>query len=340
MPHSTSEGVRHVDARGEFVFPKSHTILADGERWAAILAHGAFHLRLAVPSQIHRPNYWFRDESKGGHGILYGPIHPSMTPDDIEGATYAHRHGTQWLFAHCSPDEQVDFAARAEAFAFAQFAEAIQLSLAVGALATTNGARNTSAAKTRALVAFARKVGRKIHDQVVGEVLGHYHRNRHIDHKRDLTVAVIRRELQVLRQNQEADADSRAGLGRVENAANSIISRLTSTHTIEWRHERQERLQREALKKAIRGIDPVQSHEYIFTAAATGDSITGAENLPDPAWAMDKAELVNGITRGTQVWYDGYPKNLSPERPFAIAYRRVPSAGSEWVFVQSFRIYV
>ena len=77
------------------------------------------------------------------HGYAYQPLHSSVKPEDVEGATYAWDDDGAWRFAHCSPGEQRDYAARAETFAAAQFAKAIQVVTAAGALAHENGARNT-----------------------------------------------------------------------------------------------------------------------------------------------------------------------------------------------------
>ena len=252
-----------------------------------------------------------------------------MTAEDIEGATYAYDDGTHWLFAHCSPAEQIGFAARAEAFAFAQFAEPIQTSNAIGARAESNGGRNTAYQKSLALLTFARKVGQRVHKVVVGATLGYYHRNPHTDYKRLITVAAIKTELQVLRQNQEADADSRAMLGRVTVAANAIVARLTSSHTVEWRHERAQRVQLEQIKKAIRGADPIDGHEYIFTAGKTEGQPIGIANRPDPQWPTDAPGLATGIVRGVMTYYDGYPLTLGPDRPYVLAFKRATGT-AEW----------
>ena len=315
-------------------FEAEDLVSHDGRKWLVVRAGDTFHLRLAKTTH---PKGYVPSAGKA-HGSAYRPIHPSMTAEDIEGATFAHDDGSAWLFAHCSPGEQIDFAAEAEAYAVAQFAESIQRSLSVGALSNTNIGRSTSHAKTDALIRFARMVGRRVHKAVVGATLGHFHRDPHRDHKRDLTVAAIRHELGVLQQNQAADDAARAKLGRVQEAATAVVALLASPHTIEWRHERVARIQLEDIKKAIRGTDPVGGFEYVFTASATAAPPTAAADLPDGAWAADHAALANGVTRGAFIYHDGYPIQTGAEKPYVLSFKRA-TGGSEWTFVLATKVY-
>ena len=65
--------------------------------------------------------------------------------------------------------------------------------------------------------------------------------------------------------------------------------------------------------------------EYIFTAKATLDPITGDANLPLSTWNYDAAGLATGITRGTQTYYDGNPTDLTETKPYRIRFRRAVS---------------
>ena len=273
----------------------------------------------------------------GNDAPMYVPAHPSQTREDIDGATYAWNDGDHWYFAHCSPEEHRQFAADAEAFARGQFDDVIQeVNAKIGYNAQNNGARNSAFAEATALIKFARLVGRRVHEVVVSETLGHYHRNPHADHKRALTVAAIDRVLGTWRQNSQADAQARADHSRVADEVAEVRKRLVTTDTIETRAERHQRF----IRLSARGQDPLGGMEYIYTSSVDGEAITGDANLPLATWAFDLAGLKTGITRGEFVYYDGIPGNISPDRPYAVRFGRpVSPAGSAWTQAESFRIY-
>ena len=66
------------------------------------------------------------------------------------------------------------------------------------------------------------------------------------------------------------------------------------------------------------------STEYIFTAKSNGAPITGDANLPDPTWNYDQTELSSddGITRGSQIYFDGTPPDLDINKRFLIRFHR------------------
>ena len=91
---------------------------------------------------------------------------------------------------------------------------------------------------------------------------------------------------------------------RVQAAVNAVKTRLASKHAIEWRHEREKRLNDAA---AARGEDPVGGHEYCYVLSQTAAVITGDSNLPDPAWPFDRLRT-GTIGRGLFVYSDSEPK--------------------------------
>ena len=148
------ESLRTRHANQGDLIPLDAQFRYDGMDWVVVrdaLDHGRCHLRL-VGSTYQGALYLHTSEP---HGVLYRPIDSSMTASDIEGATYAYDDGTHWHFAHCSPHEQIDFAAEVEAFAKAQFDEVIHESNAKASGATANIARNSAFAKSTALIQFA-----------------------------------------------------------------------------------------------------------------------------------------------------------------------------------------
>lgn len=296
-------------------FSVGDTIEANGRHYYIVRAErtqGPFHLRLA-DSGLTRRLY-----AAEAHGAVYRPPHPSMTADDVEGATYAYDDGTHWHFAHCSPQEQIDFAADAEQFAFNEFLEYI-LKINMDAIqATSLDLRTAALYKAKDVKVFARAVGRHVHATVVGQVLGHYHKDPHHDHRRDLTIASLDAVLAKWKEEAKTDDDKRLAVTRIANAVLHVKTRLSSTHKIEWRAAREARLKEEAIAS---GKDPVDGREYVFTLRANNQPITGAENLPDPNWVFDDPGLVGGVIRGTQVYKDAKP-TPTPEKPYIVEFSR------------------
>ncbi|MCY4448840.1 MAG: hypothetical protein OXE02_08370 [Chloroflexi bacterium] len=232
------------------------------------------------------------------HGVIYQPIHPTTRPEDVQGATYAHDDGEFWHFAHCSPHEQRDYAAEAEAFTVAQFAPAIMASNAKGARSDSNAVRNTAYAVSDALLRFSKLCGREAYKEVVSATLGHYHRNPHEDHKRDIALRAIAR----MQFNWGSATERASDVTRVTTATTEIVTRLRASPAIEWRAERKARLEREA---AAKGTDPVAGYEYCYTLSA-GVAPTKAIDLPNAAWPFDN--LRNGsIMRGAYTYHDAAP---------------------------------
>ena len=287
---------RH-DVEGVY-FPPAAVLSARNQWWMPVREardHGAFHLRLAIrwaAGAIVRAG--------DAHGFAYFPIHPSMTAEDVEGATYAHDDGTHWLLAHCSPQEQIDFAADAEAYTRAQLGLAIDESNVALSVATGDTARTKAKAKVDALIEFAKAAGRRAHALVVAQTLGHYHRDPHHDHLREIAWACINAQQLDWIARASRDDDSI----RVQAAVNAVKMRLASEHAIEWRHAREKRLNDAA---AARGDDPVAGYEYCYVLSQTAAVITGESNLPDPAWPFDRLRT-GTIGRGLFVYSDAEPR--------------------------------
>ena len=238
-----TERTAHVE-NANLLFDEADTVEWNGKRWAVVSSEGQFHLRLTKFDET----WGYSLHAYKAHGELYRPIHPDMTRDDIEGATYAHDDGTHWLFAHCSPEEHVDFAARARDFAIGHFQEAINRANIKAHEATRETVRNTAVDKMKSLVSFAAQVGNHVYSTVVSEVLGHYHKNPHKDHKRDLAVDAVNSVLATWKKDALTSPLVRVARQHVAADAADVVTKLTSTHYIEWRHVRAARL--EAEKKA------------------------------------------------------------------------------------------
>ena len=315
-----TDRIRHMEAFHEATDPvlqRFHiddTVPRDDHRWFAIRQGGEFHLHQATPlgdSGFYRP---FTPKISG---FLYRPIHSSMTPEDIEGATYAWDDGTYWHFAHCSPDEQIDFAADARTFALEQFSIVIAEADVKVSEATNPPVKGAALAKVRALIAFSKAVGADVHKRVVGATLGHYHRDPHHDHRRELAIAGIDAVLEQWQETGKTSKPIRLDRQAILSTVEGVKEGLTSTHEIEWRADREKRLNDAA---AASGTDPVAGYEYCYSQVATPATISGEANLPDPAWSFDQLRT-GGVVRGSYVYQDAEPTPTA-FLPWVIRFKR------------------
>ena len=299
--------------------------------YAAIKMAGEFH---AVPCQATRPQH---GEPEGTvewspqvetFGEVYAPVHPDMTIEDVEGARYPHDDGTQWLFAHCSPKEQIDFAADVENYARAEMQDAINRAMLALQIAPAGATRTAARDKVDSLGEFSRAVAQNAHQQVTAATLGYWHRNPHEDHRRDIAVAAIETVLALWDTLGEVDSDAGRAISasrtRVLPDARGALTRLKQEHAIEWRHVRQKRLDD---AEAAKGTDPVAGYEYVYASSLFPAVITGEANLPSPTWFFDALRHGN-VIRGVYRYSDGEP---TPTRfmPWVIRFKRPVPEGTQ-----------
>lgn len=252
---------------------------------------------------------WISSYGDHEHEVVevYQPIHEDVEDEDIIGATYAHDTGTHWKFAHCSPDEQIDFAADVENYVRAEMQDAINRAQTALILATTALGKTDARHKVDALGEFARAAGSNAHHRVVTATLGYWHRNPHKDHRRELAVLAMEAVLATWAELGTADTDEgrtiTAQRAHVLSEVNEVLKRLKKNHSIEWRADRQKRLND---AEAAKGTDPVDGYEYCYTRAVFPAVITGEANLPSPTWNFDALRNGNSL-RGNYVYYDAEP---------------------------------
>lgn len=205
-----------------------------------------FHLVLARKDD---DVYFARDPRP--HGTAYVPPRPGTTPQEVMGAHYAVKtaDGMYWQYAHCSPDEQIDFAADARTFALEQYSLHIKKAQVKVEEATRAELRGARVQKVKALIKFAEAVGQDCYDTVVGATLGYYHRNEHHDHRRELALASNDKIAAAWKLAGLTDKAVKDEHDDISSTAAAVKSALSSTHTIEWRHERVARLAAEAKAK-------------------------------------------------------------------------------------------
>ena len=227
---------------------ESDTVLHKGNRYIPVRTSeqdGTFRLFTVTR---HAFSEFYRYPGEDTLGTVYVPPHPSQTAEDIMGAHYVWEEGGFWYWAHCSPDEQVDFAADARTFSLEQFALDIAKNGIKVAEATNTVVRARVLAEQKALIKFAEAVGNHVRKTVLGETLGYYHRNEHHDHRRELTLeaiaAVTSEWAEAAKTNVAVKAEARA----VASKVNGIKNALATVPIIETRAARVARL--EAEKKA------------------------------------------------------------------------------------------
>ena len=307
-------------------WPKSATIEHDSARWLIARDaqyHGRFHLRAVDTHTIDGEQVYYPQASEP-HGYIYSPIHASMEAQDIEGASYAFDDGTHWHFAHCSPHEQIDLAASAEQFAFNAFMPSILASKADALQTDDKSTRIAALYMAKDIKKFAMAVGRHVHATVVGQALGHYHKDPHHDHRRDLAVASIDAVLALWKEAAKTDTDFSLGVTRATAAALAVRQSLSSEHEILWRVAHEKRLKEQAIKA---GADPVDGYEYVYTRNTLQQAITGAANLPDPNWPFD-ALRTGPRRRGPYAYTDGEPE-ANGSIPWVIRFKRPIPEGTQ-----------
>ena len=301
----------------------------DGKHWIVIREGGIFHLRQAseweTDDGITAYSFVF-DVSP--YGEIYRPINQAMTYEDVEGATYVEDTGTDFIFAHCSPQQQIDLAADVANYARTELQDAINRAGLALQIATRETQAYTDARdKVDALGQFSRTVAQNAHHQIVSATLGHWHRNPHEDHRRNVTVSAIESVLALWdtlgQEDTQAGRAISATRSKVLADATAVLTTLKQEHSIEWRHVRQKRLND---AEAAKGTDPVAGREYCYAQALFPARITGANNLPDPAWVFDG--LRSGrVLRGVYWYSDGEP---TPNRfhPWVIRFSRPVPEGT------------
>ena len=295
------------------------SIMVNGieRRYAAVKTGGNFHASTCYFESRHSHDGETREWYLGSvqHGDIYAPVHPSTTYEDVEGATYAHDDGTYWIFAHCSPGEQRDFAEVAAQFTMSLFDPAIKrANLLLGN--ATDSTRTDRYHRARAFVDFAEQSANEARRIVLLKPLGYYHKDPHHDHRRDIALAATNAVWAAWLKNSSRIQDR----DRIDATRQTIKTSLESTPTIDFQYQRDD-------EAAARGDDPVRGNEYCYTLKATADAITGDANVPDPNWEFDAFPKSGMITRGTQTYHDKQP-SATEAMPFVIRFKRPVPAGT------------
>lgn len=228
MSHELTTRTFRIDSEGEYALGDSDVIAANGRHYTALLVGGKFQ---AVATSDHETSHTFKHNLYDLiTGVIYRPIHPSMTLEDIEGATYVWDDGTYWRFAHASPGQHYDWTLNAEATLFSMFQPEINSRAITAASGLTVTERSKAAAEAKTLLLFIGEAQTELRKLADAATLGFFWRNP-TDHTRQFIATAITNVWQswqvipALTDPQKA-AQLRVRNGRISDAVAGLLIEL------------------------------------------------------------------------------------------------------------------
>lgn len=217
-------------------------------RWYLVLKSGGrFHIRDAYhfPATDDEPEY-IQIAAQRAPGIVYRPLHSSVTVHDVEGATHAIDTGTHWVFSHCSKSEHREFAERVVSFAQTLFNREILKHMGDAAFAGSARSRLEKETRARSTIQLAADVTADIRKTVLAEIVGRYHQQPEHDWYRRLTELSLTR----VYKHWNRQSESAALVSQVKTTYRNVLTAVTHNSTaIEYRYERVARLAAEKKEK-------------------------------------------------------------------------------------------
>lgn len=182
----------YADPDAHWLIPDNALVTgSDGTKYAVLRdgkTNGPFHL-MPVASDDNGKTHYLVVEN--GYFYTYQPIHPSVTPEDVQGATHAVDDGTHWLFYHASEEQHHEMALHLEALTLAAFQPQIEQAVISRFGAIDTAGINTTTAKLTGLMEFRNDVFKIAKRKFYTEVQGHYHLNDHLGHFRSLISGAV-----------------------------------------------------------------------------------------------------------------------------------------------------
>ena len=134
-----------------------------------------------------------KDEGEGGWelaaqtwGYVYGPVHSSITFDDVEGARHAWKDDDGFYhFSHATPAEHLEFADYCESQALLAI-QPILNEETEKFMASTGPIAAQARGRFQSWRAFAVEVQKHARTYALAEPLGHWERNRDLHHARNV----------------------------------------------------------------------------------------------------------------------------------------------------------
>ena len=225
---------RRIDpAQGpEFIHGDMATQIGDKHYVAMKQIHGGF--RAAEVLLFDLPD--FKAGSVRGGGIeRYMPIHPSMTLDDINNATYALDDGTHWHFFHGWKGEHQDFLLNLIAVVNALFAPGLRKALFKTVEASNAVAKTKASTAYNALVDFEAAVSTAAVEASKAHPMGHYGANPHQEeghaHK------IVREAIKAVQAEWSKTQDMRTKWSLISARVLPVSTMLATPHTPLTKHQ-------------------------------------------------------------------------------------------------------
>lgn len=213
----------------------------DGEKYGVIERGGVFHaaaldgpVSKRIDGRQYEGLYFFAEYQPDG--VIHTPIHPSMTLDDVEGATHAEDDGTHWHIGHASAGSHNDLEAIAEALLLTHWQPRINAAISKAIMAADVTARTLAHNKMQALTMFSAEGQTAIQTALRSRTLGHHVREqRHTDYRRQVVVAACRTVLAAWKEAAKSSVVTRAAVALIEPDVNKLIAELTAAPTYRTR---------------------------------------------------------------------------------------------------------
>ena len=278
-------------------------------------SHGGENNKGSVEYQVE-PDWYLGEEGGPEREYsmdIYYPIDPRIQETDVRGALRAYPNETNdgWLFAHTAEGTHHDYELNLLAAVdgvFQPFFRALEVEMLSTAESTSRDARDDF----KRLAAFYGEVVVKARALARAAYLGEREQKDHpregwLDRDITTAVAAVKAAWRVNRTTDLTELSS--AMTYIENSLNMPA--------VETRWDRAARLETE-------GADAVSGYEYVYTLQPAAGAITGAANLPDPAWAFDHVgQQAAPVARGTHEYWDGEP------RPYVIPFKRPIPTGTK-----------
>lgn len=160
--------------------------------------------------------------------IVYRPIHPDVEVDDILTARHAWLVDGKWQFAACTPEEQAEYGALAEARVIAYYHPQVeQANRAVHGAADAT-AKTATLAIYDDLIEHRNDVWKVVDAKIREKPLGYFHANPEVEHIKDMVLEALP-DVDSIWQGSET---RRPRLARIATALKSVKDDLEKDRTI------------------------------------------------------------------------------------------------------------
>lgn len=256
----TTDRIAYLDDLGSEVYlPEAAVIDHGGEKYIVARSSrdsGEFFLTRAYKStyQIDGKPAYAGDYA----GWAYTPVHPTLTAEDVQGATHAWDDGTHWHFAHTSEEATHDLALVLEGLTLAAFQPQIERATVAVFGAADAAAKTLLLDALASLTDFRNDVWKAAQAAFYAKHQGYYHQNPHAGHWRPL----IRQAIADVKSIWEGSATRKPELPSISDYLKTAEDDLAATPTVKTRAT----IAAEAAAKAKKEAEEAEASEGGETA--------------------------------------------------------------------------